>query len=166
MRKAELERLQNQQTDHNLTPAMIQRLKDELARLESTDRPRAIEEMQRNAEDGDFSENAGYQDAKRRLRRINSRILTLTERIARAVPIEEGVDATGAIRIGSTVTLELTDGTQSTYQIVGSQEVDIARGRISHTSPLGSTLLDRYAGDDVVVLTNNGEVTYRVLKVE
>ncbi|NQV12096.1 GreA/GreB family elongation factor [Candidatus Uhrbacteria bacterium] len=164
-RKAETERLQNQITDNHLTPAKIQRLKDELVRLETVDRAKAVSIMQLAAENGDFSENAAYQDAKRRLRRINSRIIHLTERISQAIPIEEGTDATGAIRLGSTVVVEL-NGNEQTFQIVGSQEVDITRGRISHTSPLGSMLLDRYAGDDVTVITVGGEIIYRVVSVE
>lgn len=163
-RKAETERLSNQQTDHHLTRAKIKRLKDELLRLETVDRAEAIAVMQLAAENGDFSENAAYQDAKYRLRKINSRILRLTERINQAIPIDEGTDATGAIRLGSTVVLEL-NGRQQTFQIVGSQEVDIAKGRISHTSPLGSMLLNHYEGDDVVVETNNGAITYHVTRV-
>ena len=159
-----MERLQNRKTDNHLTPAKIQRLKDELERLEKVDRPEASENMQFAAQDGDFSENAAYQDAKRRLRRINSRIISLTERVNQAIPIEEGTDATGAIRLGATVVLEI-NGSQQTFQIVGSQEVDIMKGRISHTSPLGSMLLDRYEGDNVAVETNSGEIVYHVISV-
>ncbi len=164
-RKAEKERLENQVTDNHLTQNKLDRLKNELKRLETVDRLEAAENMRFAAQDGDFSENASYQDAKRRLRRINSRIIRLTERISQAIVIEEGTDATGAIRLGSTVVLEI-NGSQQTFQIVGSQEVDIMKGRISHTSPLGSMLLDRYEGDDVAVETNSGEIVYRVISVQ
>lgn len=163
-RKAETERLQNQQTDNHLTKEKILRLKNELVKLETVDRAHAVGIMQLAAENGDFSENAAYQDAKYRLRKINSRIIYLTERISQAIPIEEGTSATGAIRLGSTVVVQL-NGNEQTFQIVGSQEVDISKGRISHTSPLGSSLLGRHAGDDVAVVTGNGEVVYSVINV-
>ncbi len=165
MRKAEKERIASKVNDNHLTVAKIQRLKDELKDLKENQRPDAKNKMQAAALDGDFSENAAYQDAKWRLRRINTRILSLVERINNAVPIEQGTDATGAISIGSTVTVTRDDRTQ-TFEIVGAQEANPMKGRISYLSPLGSMLLDRYEGDDVVVLLDGEEAVYHVNKVE
>jgi transcription elongation factor GreA len=104
MRKAELARLQKQ-TDQHVTLEKIERMKEELVRL-AKERPALVAEVTRTQEMGDLSENAGYQDAKYRLRRLDGRVLSLKDRIAHAIPIEEGPDASGRIRIGSTVTIE------------------------------------------------------------
>ena len=147
-RKAEQERLENQIVDNYLTQDKIDRLQRDLDRLK-TEIPEAKEVMQRTAEEGDFSENAGYQDAKRRLRRINSRMLHLTERISQAIVVDGG-PSDGSIGIGSTVDLKNNSGTQ-TFRIVGAQEVDLSRRWISHSSPLGSALIGKREGDEVEV---------------
>ncbi|PIR48029.1 transcription elongation factor GreA [Candidatus Uhrbacteria bacterium CG10_big_fil_rev_8_21_14_0_10_50_16] len=148
IRKAEQERLENQIVDHHMTAGKLERLKAELARLQR-EHPEAKEEMQRTAEEGDFSENAGYQDAKRRLRGMNSRMLRLQERISQAVVINDG-PTDGTVGIGSTVVLKNTQG-ERTFRIVGAQEVDLSKGRISHVSPLGAALLGKRPGDSVTV---------------
>lgn len=157
-RKAEKERLENQVIDHHITRDKLERLKADLERLKAQI-PEAKEVMQRTAEEGDFSENAGYQDAKRRLRRINARMLHLNERINRAIVIDDG-PSDGYIGIGSTVIV--SNGTQEkTFRIVGAQEVDLSKGWISHSSPLGSALIDKREGGTVEV---NG-VEWTVLRV-
>lgn len=147
-RKAEKERLENQVIDHHVTYEKLERMQQDLERLKAQI-PEAKEVMQRTAEEGDFSENAGYQDAKRRLRRINTRMLHLQERINRAIVIDDG-PSDGYVGIGSTVVLENKDGTR-TFRIVGAQEVNLSKGWISHSSPLGSTLIDKREGDVVEV---------------
>lgn len=132
--------------DRFLTPEAIGRLKDELARLEKAERGTAAAEVRRAAEMGDLSENAGYQAAKAHLRRVNARILSIQGRLKAAIPIARGSDD-GIVRIGSTVEVEMS-GKRFTYEILGSQESDPSRGRISYLSPLGSSLLGRAAGDE------------------
>lgn len=132
--------------DRYLTPQAIQRLRDELGRLEKTERPAAAAEVRRAGEMGDFSENAGYQAAKAHLRRVNARILSLQEKLKYAIPIAHGSDD-GLVRIGSTVEIE-AGGKAVTYAILGSQESDPSRGRISYLSPLGSALIGKRAGDE------------------
>ena len=163
-RRGEIERREMAEPeDHLLTPAKIQRLKDELKDLVDRQRPEMIQEVRRLAEMGDFSENAGYQIAKGSLRRINDRIETLKERIKTAVPIEHG-SKDGMIRVGSTVTVE--SGTKPlTFEIVGSMKTNPSRGRISHRSPLGMLLLGHVAGDEVILKTAEREVLYRVIEV-
>ncbi|PJA46156.1 transcription elongation factor GreA [Candidatus Uhrbacteria bacterium CG_4_9_14_3_um_filter_50_9] len=146
--------------DHHLTRDKIAHLKKELEDLEQHERPEAIKEVQRTGEMGDFSENAAYQMAKGRLRRINARILSITERLKYAIPIEEG-SPDGVIQIGSRVTVEI-DGTERIYHIVGAQEVDVSKGRISYTSPLGKTLVGHRAGESVVFDSPSGEKIYLV----
>lgn len=147
------------ETDVYLTPDKIERMKREIITL-TKERPALALEMQRTAEEGDFSENAGYQAAKAALRRLNSRIDSLNERLRYAIPIAVGAQADGRIRIGSTVTVN-ANGNQMTFQILGSQETSPSRGRISHISPLGTALLGKKIGDEATV---NGFV-YKILEV-
>lgn len=150
--------------DHYVTPEKLQRLKDELARLLGRERKEAIAEVQRGAEMGDFSENVGYQIAKANLRKLNARILNLEERIKQAIPIESGTDREGRIRIGSTVTLKSSDR-EATYQILGSQESNPAKGFISHGSPLGKLLVGRRVGENITLQLPHEETNYHILNV-
>ena len=146
-----------------LTAEGLRRLKDELARLER-EQPQAIEEVDRTRQFGDFSENAEYQDAKSRLRRLNDRVLTLNARINRAMVIEQNGVSSGRVRLGSKVTVE-TGGRKVTYEIVGPRESNPSRGRISHLSPLGAALTGHATGDEVTVQSPAGLVTYRITDI-
>jgi len=151
--------------DHYLTNPAITKLKHQLEDLLKNQRPAAILEVQRLAELGDFSENAEYQDAKYRLRQINNRILSLKERIAKAIPIEEGDRQTGVVGIGSTVMVS-TDETVTTFQILGSQETDPTKGKVSYLSPIGDALLGHKVGDEVKVKIADREVVYKIEEVK
>jgi transcription elongation factor GreA len=142
--------------DHHLTQEKIDRLERELARLLETDRHVAKAEVQRTQEMGDLSENAAYQEAKWKLRRINSRITSIQERLRYAVVIQPSND--GTVQIGSKVTIQ-QGGTERTYEILGSQEVDLARGRISHNSPLGCRLIGKQVGDEIEINGNEMTIT-------
>jgi transcription elongation GreA/GreB family factor len=123
---------------NELTAEAVERLKRTLEKLEHDERPKIVEDLSHAITLGDFSENAEYQDAKARLARIDGRIFGLKERVKNAVIIEQG-PADGKIRLGSTVTVK-TNGKEKTFRILGPQEADPTRGRISHLSPLGSAL--------------------------
>jgi transcription elongation GreA/GreB family factor len=163
-RKSELERLQRQEIDNYLTPAKIERMKQELEDLVKNKRRPAADEVARTAQMGDLSENAAYQFAKQNLRRINDRITMLEERLKQAIPINQSI-VDGKIRIGSTVTL-LHNNQTLVFEILGSSESDPMRGRISYKSPLGATLIGHVVGDHVTVATARGDMTYEILKVE
>lgn len=165
MRKAEKLRIEENEPDYNITQSGLVRMQNELENLKKNVRPRAIEDVRTTLEMGDLSENAGYQEAKARLRRINTRILTLDDRIKKALVIEEGSGKSGKIRLGSTVTIS-ANNKKITYQIVGPQEANPSRGRISHVSPLGSELLGKQAGDRAIVKAGGKEVEYEILEVE
>lgn len=113
-------------------------MKKQLIDLETKQRPTAVKEVQRTQEMGDLSENAAYQEAKFRLRRINSKITVIEEKLKVAIPIQTNDSDT--VQIGSTVVL-INNGLERIYQIVGSAETNPAQGRISHSSPLGQALL-------------------------
>lgn len=164
-RKKELERQQTEEPDLHFTPGKIEAMKRELAHLIDSERGVAAAEVVRTGEMGDFSENAGYQWAKQNLRRINSRILSLTEKINHAIPIVHEVGST-RVRIGSIVTVRLEPGSATyVYEILGSQESDPMKGRISHHSPIGNALLGSVVGDVVDVIINDRTVHYTVLAI-
>lgn len=154
----------NKACDNYLSAAAIRQLREEIERLQERDRPRTVEELSRTREMGDLSENAAYQMAKARLMGIDGRILTIKEKLKNAVVIEPGAGAGGAIRIGSTVVVE-TGGRQRTFEITGSDETDPAKGRISHVSPIGTSLLGHKAGDKTVLKIGDNSIEYRIISV-
>lgn len=163
-RRYEIESQRKKRLDYHLTPAAIERLKKELDRLQHQELPPALREMQRTGANGDFSENAEYQYAKSEVRRMNNRILSLRHRLARAIVIVQDPGQFGQIEIGSTVKLRVNNK-EVIYEIVGSQEASPGRGRISHSSPLGSLLLHHKVGDTLTLAVGDRRVGYEVLSV-
>jgi transcription elongation factor GreA len=161
-RKKELERMANEDVDLHVTPAKFVRMQRDLADLLTKQRGEAVLEVRRTGEMGDFSENAGYQIAKGTLRRINTRIEVLQDRIARAVIIPDGPSST--VRLGSVVTIRMNDR-EFRYHILGSQESNPSRGTISHNSPIGKALLGSRVGDDVEIQLPTQTVTYTILTI-
>lgn len=155
--------MESEDVDLHVTAQKLERMKRDLKNLLEHERAEAVAEVRRTGEMGDFSENAGYQIAKATLRRINNRIDILTDRIARAVIIEDGPSS--VVRIGSMVTVR-SDGKTTIFHIVGSQESDPSRGKISHASPIGAALLRAHVGDIVTVKIGEQEKMYEVLKIE
>ena len=135
-----------------ITPAGLQRLKDEHRFLLSRERPAVVEVVAWAAGNGDRSENADYQYGKRRLRQIDSRIRFLSKRIEAAVVVDPAAPRTGpaASRVffGATVTYKDAIG-QHVVSIVGIDEVDLDRGHISWRSPLANALMKASPGDRV-----------------
>lgn len=146
-----------------MTPEGVERLKAKLARLKHA-LPVAIEEAARTSAYGDRSDNAEYKEAKGILRRTQGQILRIEDDLKRIAVIPSGAGAEGTIRLGSTVDVE-TGGIKKTYRIVGPAETDPTRGRISHTSPLGTALLGHVRGATVSVSTPRGAQTYRILTI-
>jgi transcription elongation factor GreB len=132
-----------------ITPAGLQRLRDEHRFLMTRERPAVTAVVAWAAGNGDRSENADYLYGKRRLRQIDSRIRFLTKRIDAA----EVVDPAAASRVffGATVTYKNADGRERTVSIVGLDEVDLNRGYISWMSPLARALMKATIGDRVML---------------
>ena len=148
------------------TPAKILRMREEIVDLEQRQRPVAAEELRRCAAMGDLSENAAYSYAKFELRRINNRITSLEQRLATAIPIDQSESADGRVRIGSRVTVESSNGRTSVLEVVGSQEANPLRGRISYLSPIGKSLIGHEAGDRVAYESPAGRIEYVIVAVE
>ena len=138
-----------------ITPAGLQRLKDEQVFLLSRERPAVVEVVAWAAGNGDRSENADYQYGKRRLNQIDSRIRFLTKRIDAAVVVDPAArrpDASASrVFFGATVTYSDAAGNEHVVSIVGIDEVDTNRGYISWRSPLANALMKASPGDSVVL---------------
>ena len=138
-----------------ITPAGLQRLKDEHRFLLNRERPAVVKVVAWAASNGDRSENADYIYGKRRLRQIDSRILFLTKRINAAVVVDPATRRPGsaAVRVffGATVTYKSAAGLKRVVSIVGIDEVDLDRGYISWRSPLANALMKASPGDRVGV---------------
>jgi len=137
-------------TKNYITPAGHARLKDELQELVKRERPRIVEVVAWAASNGDRSENGDYIYGKRRLREIDRRIRFLTKRleIAEVVdPLRQGDN--DQIFFGATVEICDDTGAENSYTIVGVDEADASRGRISWVSPLARALIKARSGDSV-----------------
>lgn len=146
-----------------VTEEGLRRLEQECRRLKR-DRPALADEVARLAQLGDFSENAEYQEAKHHLRRLNDRLLVLEDRIKNAALIRKENGGNERVALGSTVVIE-KDGKRQTFQLVGPQETDPSRGRISHVSPLGAMLMGGCAGETVRLQTPAGASAYLIVSV-
>ena len=133
-----------------ITPAGHARLKDELEHLIKRERPHVVEIVAWAASNGDRSENGDYIYGKRRLREIDRRIRFLTKRldIAEVVdPLRQGDN--DQVFFGARVTIADADGQENTYTIIGVDEADVLRGRISWISPLARALIKNREGDSI-----------------
>jgi transcription elongation factor GreB len=151
-----------------ITPAGHKRLKDEALHLLDKERPDLVKVIQWAASNGDRSENADYIYGKRRLREIDRRIRFLTKRLDLAEVVDPAArdDATDQVFFGATVTVADEHGKEQTYAIVGIDEADVARGRISWISPLARALLKRREGDQITFKAPGGDQVLEIVQVE
>jgi len=149
--------------DYHLSPEKYQELKKKLIRLKAR-HPQEAAEVKRLAEMGDFSENAGYQLAKSRLRGLNQRILDLENLLKRAEIIITDGD-TSSVKAGHRITV-ISTGREKTYTLLGSNESNPTEGVISLGSPLGAALIGKRVGDEVRLTINGKEKIYKIIKIE
>src|SRR6202521_423375 len=137
-----------------MTSEGYHRLQEELKRLKSVDRPTIIRAIAEARDHGDLSENAEYHAARERQSFIEGRVMELEDKIARAEVIDVSKLSGKAVKFGATVTLEDEETEEKTvYQIVGEDEADISKGRLSVTSPVARALIGKTIGDNVEVST-------------
>lgn len=150
-----------------MTVAGAQKMREELHRLKTVERPAVIAAIAEARSHGDLSENAEYDAARERQAFIEGRIMELEGKLANAQIIDpKTLDADGRVVFGATVDLEaLESGEQVTYQIVGEDEADVRAGKISVTSPIARALIGKFAGDVVVVQAPGGKREYEILDV-
>ena len=157
------------QVRNYITPGGLERLKAEHRFLLIKDRPAVAEVVAWAASNGDRSENADYQYAKRRLRQIDGRIRFLSKRIEAAEVVDpeaprSGLRATKAY-FGATVLYANAAGVEREVSIVGTDEVDLDRNHVSWVSPLGRALMRSAEGDSVVLEAPGGKEHLTVLEV-
>ena len=165
IRKKERERRAlGEPDDVFVTAKKLDSMRRELKQLKTKDRLVLAAEVARTAAMGDFSETAAYQTAKQQLQRALTRIITLEDKIARAIIIQKhgGTD----IQIGSTITLVRDNGESATYIILGVAESNPSHGAISHLSPLGAALIGKQVGDRVEVGLANNRCVYTVKNID
>jgi len=150
-----------------LTVAGAEKLRAELHRLKTIDRPAAITAIAEARSHGDLAENAEYDAAKERQGFLEGRIARLEAKLAHAHIVDPAtIDADGRIVFGATVDLEdLETGEEVRYQIVGNEEADIKRGQISIDSPIARALIGKSTGDVAEVQAPAGVREYEVLAV-
>ena len=152
-----------------ITPAGLQRLKDEHHFLLTRERPAVTKVVAWAASNGDRSENADYQYGKRRLRQIDGRIRFLTKRIDAAEVVDPERPRTGQVAtrafLRATMHYANSAGSERVVSIVGADEVDLDRNHISWVSPLGRALMKSAEGDRVVLQAPGGKEFLEVLEV-
>jgi transcription elongation factor GreA len=152
---------------HPMTTAGAERLKAELHRLKTVERPAIVRAIGEARLHGDISENAEYDAAKERQGFLEARIRDIESKLAHANVVNPAeVDAGGRVVFGATVDLEdRASGDEVSYQIVGDDEADIKAGKISVSSPIARALIGKHAGDTAEVEAPAGLREYEVLAV-
>ncbi|MCB9760599.1 MAG: transcription elongation factor GreB [Alphaproteobacteria bacterium] len=148
-----------------ITPAGYQRIVNEYDHLLKVERPEVTREVAYAASLGDRSENAEYIYGKKRLRAIDKRLRYLKNRLESVEVVDPTTISGPVIRFSATVTLEDEGGGERALSIVGEDELDVSRGRISYKSPIGRALIGKEEGDEVSVSTPGGLRTYTVVEV-
>ncbi|HET9463411.1 MAG TPA: transcription elongation factor GreA [Thiobacillus sp.] len=151
-----------------ITVVGAEKMRAELQKLKSVERPAVIQAIAEARAQGDLSENAEYDAAKEKQGFIEGRIADLEGKLSNAQIIDpKTLDADGRVVFGATVELEDAEsGDAVTYQIVGDDEADIKRSMISVSSPIARALIGKYAGDSVEVQAPGGVRHYEVLDVQ
>ena len=150
-----------------LTIKGAEKLKAELHRLKTQDRPAVIAAIAEARSHGDLSENAEYDAAKDRQGFIEGRIKEIEGKLSSANVIDPAtLDADGRVVFGATVDLEDEDsGEKITYQIVGEDEADIKLGLINISSPIARALIGKEEGDTAEVQAPGGVKHYEIIAV-
>ena len=150
-----------------MTPGGHARMKAEFDQLWKAERPKLVEIIAWAASNGDRSENGDYIYGKKRLREIDRRIRYLTKRLDNAAVVDPATrDETDQVFFGATVTVEDDLGLESTYIIVGIDEAEPSRNRISWVSPMARALMKARVGDVVNLMTPVGKRELEILEVK
>jgi transcription elongation factor GreA len=149
-----------------MTRRGFESLQEELRRLKSVDRQKAVEEIRVARAHGDLSENAEYHAAKERQGQLEARIRLVEDRVARAEVVDTSSMPLDRVRFGTTVVLEdLDSGDAVTYTLIGEDEADAARGFLSVHSPVGRALIGKAVDEEVTVHVPSGTKLYEVREI-
>lgn len=156
---------QPQGVKNYITPAGYARMKAELKQLLDVERPEVVGIVHWAASNGDRSENGDYIYGKKRLREIDRRIRFLIKRLEIAEVVGSRGQEHDRVFFGATVTVSDRAGAKRCVSIVGMDEVDPARGRVSWISPIAKALLKARAGDTVTLRTPSGVEELDVVEI-
>ncbi len=148
-----------------LSPEKLTQFQDELKNLKEVILLGIAKRIDDARQMGDLSENAEYHMAREEMSWAQSRVQELEFIIQNAVLIDTNVHG-GVINLGSSFTVEATNGTKREYTLVGAQEADPVNGKISNESPIGQAFLGKKKGDLVEVKVPAGIQKYKILKVQ
>lgn len=149
-----------------LTKDGVKKLEDKLEHLKTTRRQEVAERIKEAIALGDLSENSEYDDAKNEQAFVEGEIASIESTLRHAEVISDEAQPGDAVTVGSVVKLKnVTTGADVTYTIVGSDEADPFKGRISNESPMGSALMSRKVGEQVEVDTPGGKRQLKVISV-
>ncbi|MDX8045887.1 transcription elongation factor GreA [Gracilibacillus sp. S3-1-1] len=150
-----------------MTEDGLKKLEEELEYLKTERRQEVVERIKIARDFGDLSENSEYDAAKDEQAFVESRIATVENMIRNAVIIKDEDENPDVVSLGRTITfLELPDGEEESYTIVGSAEADPFEGKISNDSPIAKSLLGRSIGEEVVVPTPAGDMNVKIVSVQ
>ncbi len=150
-----------------LTAPGAEKLKAELADLKTVQRPKIIQAIAEAREHGDLKENAEYHAAREQQSFIEGRIQNIEGKLSNAQIIDiTTISPSGKVIFGTTVELlDLNSDASVNYQIVGEDEADIKKGKISVSSPVARALIGKEEGDEVIVVTPGGDKEYEIVEV-
>jgi len=150
-----------------ITKRGAEKLREELQRLKTVDRPWVINAIAEARAQGDLSENAEYEAAKDRQGFIEGRIQDIEGKLSAALVVDPGeVDAAGKVVFGATVELEEEESGEAVkYQIVGEDEADLKLGLINVSSPIARALIGKVEGDTAEVQAPGGLKRYEIVAV-
>ena len=143
-------------------------LEDELLKLKNEVRPRIVNDIATAREHGDLKENAEYHAAKEEQAFVEGRIQEIESKLSRLQIIDvHQLNQDGRCVFGTTVSLlNLSDDSKITYQIVGEDETDIDKGKISCHSPIARALMGNEEGDEITVKAPKGDILYEIVEVQ
>lgn len=153
--------------EYPMTLAGKEKLEQELEYLKTVKRKEVVERIKVARSFGDLSENSEYDSAKEEQAFVEARIAAIENMIRNAKIIDEDEINRDVVTLGSSVTfIELPDGEEETYTIVGSAEADPFEGKISNDSPIAKSLLGRKVNDEVTVQTPGGEMLVKIIDIK
>jgi len=150
-----------------MTSAGYEKLRKELEHIKKVERPKNIKDIEEARAHGDLSENAEYHAAKERQGFLDAKKRELEHKLAHAQVIDLSKLSNEKVVFGTTVTLEDTDtGETRTFTLVGQDEADIKKGKISVQSPVGKALIGHKVSDVVTIKTPAKTVEYEIQEIE
>lgn len=150
-----------------MTPQGKKILEEKLKYLKSVERPRIVAAIEEARSHGDLAENAEYDAAKEQQFQVSKQIQEIEHKLSLAQVIDPATIKSEKVVFGACVTLNaLSNGEEITYAIVGVDEADISKGKISIESPIARALIGKEEGDEVKVKTPNGLKEFEIVSIE